>query len=140
MGEAALLGAGVGGTLGVVAGHPVHLAGNAVNAGLDVINPITRREAYRTVTPKGKLPQTRVRHVPVPRVGRNPLKMGPRMAGGFVAAAATGALGAGIQAMMTSGPSREAQMLGRLNAGTFSDYDREELAGMLTQLYNRGAV
>jgi len=41
---------------------------------------------------------------------------------------------------MTSGPSREAQMLGRLNAGTFSDYDREELAGMLTQLYNRGVV
>jgi len=66
------------------------------------------------------------------------LKPGPRMAGGFLAAAATGALGAGIQALMTSGPSREAQMLGRLQAGTFTENDRYELANMLSNTYGNG--
>ena len=120
MGEAALLGAGLGGAAGAVAGHPLHLLGKAINSQKD--NLAAKQGLSRTPWMNFK----------------QKLRPGPRMAGGFVAAAASGALGAGIQALMTSGPSKEAQMLGRLNAGTFTENDRYELANMLSSVYGKG--
>ena len=120
MGDAALIGAGVGGAAGIAAGHPLHMVGKAINAQKD--NLAAKQGLSRT-------PMMNFKQI---------LKPGPRMAGGFLAAAATGALGAGIQALMTSGPSREAQMLGRLQAGTFTENDRYELANMLSNAYGKG--
>jgi uncharacterized protein YcfJ len=107
-------GAALGASLGVLAGQPLHMMGNSING---VKNKI---QASRGLPP----------------VGRNPLRAGPRMAGGLVGAILGGALGAGARQMMVQ-DSPAATILARMQAqGTLNPMDRQQLESVLKDIYN----
>ena len=131
---AAYGGAALGAGLGVLAGQPIHMMGNSVNRGLDLINP--QRPMVRgtggasaqslNVRPRGS------------SVGAR-MKPGPRMAGGLLVAILGGKLGTEIrQEMIDNSPA--AELLAKFQSGTGSAADAYALQEVLADTYRQMGV
>jgi len=116
---AGTMGASIGGLVGIAAGQPAHMIGNAVNAGKDAL------AARQGLVPKESM-------------GRR-LKPGPRMAGGLVGAIMGGALGTGIRQQMINN-SPEAAMLAKIQVNGVSPNDAYALQAMLEETYRQMGV
>ena len=114
----AIIGAGLGSSLGVTGGHVLHKGGNFINKikdGLAAGQGLTR-------SPK--------------QVLRTAVKPGPRFAGGLVGAILGGALGVGTRELMIQ-ESPEAQFLAKIQMGQeLSNSEAMELERLLTTAYN----
>ena len=114
------VGAGGGALAGMLAGQPVHMAGNAINAGRDAL--AARQGLSATRQPL------------------RALKPGPRMAGGLVGMIVGGGLGAGI-ASAASRANPAADMLGKVVAGgDLTMQDKEVLEGLVADYYRNQGI
>lgn len=110
-------GAALGAGLGVLAGQPIHMLGNQVNAVRDSI------AAKQGLTPNRRI-----------------FKPGPRMAGGLFGAILGGALGEGVR-RMTVQDSPAATILAKMQAqGTLNPMDRAQLQSVLKDIYNNPGI
>ena len=115
---AAIIGAGLGSSLGVTGGHVLHKGGNFLNKikdGLAAGQGLTRSPG---------------------QVLRTAVKPGPRFAGGLVGAILGGALGVGTRELLIQ-ESPEAQFLAKIQMGQeLSNPEVMELEKLLTTAYN----
>ena len=114
---AAIIGAGLGGSLGITGGHVLHKGGKLINKikdGLAAGQGLTRSPG---------------------QILRTAVKPGPRFAGGLVGAILGGALGPGTRERMIQ-ESPEAQMLAKIQMGQeLDDAETQELERLLTTAY-----
>ena len=114
------VGAGGGALAGMLAGQPVHMMGNALNAGRDAL---AARQG--------------------PELCRYPLralKPGPRMAGGLVGMIVGGGLGAGIAAAARQN-NPAADILGKVAAGgDLSVQDKMIIEDMVSDYYKTQGI
>ena len=115
--EAALIGAGVLGTGGLVAGHQAHRLGNSINKVKDTL------AANRGLS-RSKMQNLKSRVIP--RF---------RPAGAIIGVAAGGGLGASIQNLMNQ-ESPAANLLAKYQSGQFTEKDAIMLEGLLKEMYN----
>ena len=124
------MGAAGGAALGVALGSVPHSIGVGINKGLDAVAPV------RPMTKGTKgAPAQSLKAVPRGRM----LKPGFRMAGGLVGAILGGGLGVGIREEMIQN-SPEAAMLAKLQAGTYTINDQQQLEQLLEGTYQRMGV
>tara|TARA_R110002020_G_scaffold143654_3_gene316096 strand:- start:1740 stop:2198 length:459 start_codon:yes stop_codon:yes gene_type:complete len=123
---AAIIGAGLGSSLGVTGGHVVHKGGNFLNKikdGLAAGQGLTRNGLEAVTRSPGQ-------------ILRNSVIPGPRFAGGLVGAILGGALGVGTRELMIQ-ESPEAQYLAKIQMGQeLSNSEAMELERLLTTAYN----
>ena len=104
----------------MLAGQPVHMAGNAVNAGRDAL---AARQGLSA-----------------PRQPMRALKPGPRMAGGLVGMITGGGLGAAI-ANQARQENPAAEILGKVTAGgDLSIQDKAVLESLVTDYYKNQGI
>ena len=109
------VGAGGGALAGMLAGQPVHMLGNALNAGRDAL------AARQGLSAK--------------RQPMRALKPGPRMAGGLIGMIVGGGLGAAI-ANQARQENPAAEILGRIaTGGDLTIADKAALEGLVTTFY-----
>ena len=109
------VGAGGGALAGMLAGQPVHMAGNAINAGKDML---ASRQGLSAV-----------------RKPLRALKPGPRMAGGLVGLIVGGGLGAAV-ANQARQENPAADMLGKIAVGgDLTPRDKIALENMVADYY-----
>ena len=109
------VGAGGGALAGMLAGQPVHMMGNALNAGRDAL---AARQGLSAV-----------------RKPLRALKPGPRMAGGLVGMIVSGGLGAGVAAAARQN-NPAADILGKVAAGgDLSLQDKMVIEDMVSDYY-----
>ena len=115
---AAIIGAGLGSSLGVTGGHVLHKGGNLLNKikdGLTAGQGLARSPG---------------------QVLRTAVKPGPRFAGGLVGAILGGVLGPGTRDLMIQ-ESPEARMLAKIQMGkNLDESEAIELERLLTTAYN----
>ena len=117
--EAALIGAGVLGTGGLVAGHQAHRLGNSINKVKDAL------AANRGLS-RSKMQNIKSRVLP-----RRPF----RPAGAIIGVAAGGGLGAAIQNLINE-EAPAANLLAKYQSGQFTEEDAVMLEGLLKEMYN----
>ena len=114
------VGAGGGALAGMLAGQPVHMMGNALNAGRDAL---AARQGLSAV-----------------RKPLRALKPGPRMAGGLVGMIVGGGLGAGIAAAARQN-NPAADILGKVAAGgDLSVQDKMIIEDMVSDYYKTQGI
>lgn len=114
--EAALYGAGIGGTLGLGAGVAAHDLGRLINNLKDRVDPYYPTEKLKNIKDKKGNPLMVKSRTPMPRNQRNSLKPGNRMAGALVGFVLGGGAGPAI-AESLAGESDEARLLAKLQIG-----------------------
>jgi len=124
------MGAAGGAALGVAAGSIPHAVGVGINRGLDAVAP----HHPKTKGTKGA-PAQSLKAVPRGRL----LRPGFRMAGGLVGAVLGGGLGVGMREEMIRN-SPEAAMLAKLQSGTYTINDQQQLEHLLEGTYQRMGV
>ena len=114
------VGAGGGALAGMLAGQPVHMMGNALNAGRDAL---AARQGLSAV-----------------RKPLRALKPGPRMAGGLVGMIVGGGLGAGVAAAARQN-NPAADILGKIAAGgDLSVQDKMIIEDMVSDYYKTQGI
>ena len=114
------VGAGGGALAGMLAGQPVHMMGNALNAGRDAL---AARQGLSAV-----------------RKPLRALKPGPRMAGGLVGMIVGGGLGAGVAAAARQN-NPAADILGKVAAGgDLSLQDKMIIEDMVSDYYKTQGI
>ena len=114
------VGAGGGALAGMLAGQPVHMMGNALNAGRDAL---AARQGLSAV-----------------RKPLRALKPGPRMAGGLVGMIVGGGLGAGVAAAARQN-NPAADILGKVAAGgDLSVQDKMIIEDMVSDYYKTQGI
>ena len=114
------VGAGGGALAGMLAGQPVHMMGNALNAGRDAL---AARQGLSAV-----------------RKPLRALKPGPRMAGGLVGMIVGGGLGAGVAAAARQN-NPAADILGKVAAGgDLSLQDKMVIEDMVSDYYKTQGI
>ena len=114
------VGAGGGALAGILAGQPVHMAGNAINAGRDAL---AARQGLSA-----------------PRQPLRALKPGPRMAGGLVGMIVGGGLGGAI-ANQARKENPAAELLGKVaSGGDLTIQDKAVLEGLVTNYYKNQGI
>ena len=120
---AAIIGAGLGSSLGVTGIHTGGKLINKIKDGLAAGQGLTRTGLPAATRSPGQ-------------ILRNAVRPGPRFAGGLVGAILGGALGAGTRELMIQ-ESPEAQYLAKIQMGQeLSNSEAMELERLLTTAYN----
>jgi hypothetical protein len=113
-------GAGGGALAGMLAGQPVHMMGNALNAGRDAL---AARQGLSAV-----------------RKPMRALKPGPRMAGGLVGMIVGGGLGAGVAAAARQN-NPAADILGKVaSGGDLTVQDKMIIEDMVSDYYKTQGI
>lgn len=134
--EAALYGAGIGGTLGLGAGVAAHDLGRLINDLKDRVSPYYPTETAKLAQDSKGNPLTMRSETPMPRNQRNKRTPGNRMAGALVGFVLGGGAGPAI-AESLAGESDEARLLAKVQMGVeLNDYELALLEDIATKHYD----
>jgi len=134
--EAALYGAGIGGTLGLGAGVAAHDLGRLINNLKDRVNPYYPTEKLKKVKDKKGNPLMVKSQTPMPRNQRNKFIPGNRMAGALVGFVLGGGAGPAIAQSLTD-ESDEARLLAKVQMGVeLNEYELALLEDIATKHYD----